>query len=159
MLTPAAESASHAHQTASPVSPILSAMLAMLATTLPTESASPPPSLAHPDSTDTTEFATLLAQSEAALKETSVREFAQLVHGHTILAATEPAPPSIPPTTPASILAPQEPLFKMESVRSDPKAAHPVNSSTQLHPHARTVSTLALNAPLLPHTAQLALLD
>ena len=53
---------------------------------------------AHLANSDTMVFATKLAQLEAAHKVTSVKEFAQQVHGHTTTDATELAQLNIPPT-------------------------------------------------------------
>lgn len=103
-------------------------------------------STAHLDNSDTTEFATRIAQLEAALKETSVKEFAQLVHGHTTMDAIELAQLNTLPTMPALIPALQEPVFRMEFAKSFLKAAHQENSSMLLLHHAKTVNSPALNA-------------
>ena len=55
------------------------------------------PSTAHLDNSDTTVFATGLAQLEAAHKVTSAKEFAQQAHGHTTMDATGLAQLNIPP--------------------------------------------------------------
>lgn len=158
-LTQAAESASLARLTASPASPTLSAMPAMPASTSPMVSALPPPSPAPTDSSGTTECATPPAPSEAAPKETSARESARLVHGHTTTAATGPAPLSTPPTMPALIPAPPELPSSMESASPVPRLADQANSSMPVRAHAETVNFPALSARSLPHSARLVLLE
>lgn len=103
-------------------------------------------STAHQDNSDTMEFAIELAQLEAALKETSVKEFALLAHGHTTTDATELAQPNTPPMMPVLIPALQEQAFKMEFAKLFHKAAHQANISMLPHLHAKTVNSHALNA-------------
>lgn len=93
----------------------------------------------------------------AALKETSVRESALLVHGHTTTDATGPAPPSTLPMMLVWIPAPMELPSRTVFVRLVLKAA-PQDSSSMPPPHpARPASSPALSAPSLPHTVLLAL--
>jgi hypothetical protein len=103
-------------------------------------------STAHLDNSDTTEFATKLAQLEAALKETSVKEFAQLVHGHTTMDAIELAQLNTLPMMPALILALLEPIFRMEFAKLFHKAAHREDSLMLLVHHAKTVNSPAVSA-------------
>ena len=98
------------------------------------------------DNTDTTEFATLPAQLEAALKVTSAREFALLAHGHTTTDATETAQLNTPLTMLVLMFALQEQHFKMEFAKPKLKAAHQATSLTLPPLHARNANTHALNA-------------
>lgn len=99
------------------------------------------------DSTGTMEIAMPPAPSAAAPKEISARESALLVHGHTTMAATGPAPLNTPPMMLVLIPAPLELPSRTEFARLVPKAA-PLDSSSMLPPHpARLASTPALSAP------------
>lgn len=102
--------------------------------------------LAQVDNIDTMEFAIQHAQLEAALKAITVKEFALLAHGHTIMDATEPAQLNILLMMLVLALAQLEPFFKMEFVKQDHKAAQQDNIAIQHQTHARLVNTLALNA-------------
>ena len=83
---------------------------------------------------------------EVALKVISVKEFALLVHGHTITDATEPALLSIQPMMLVLVLAQLEQFFKMEFVKQDHKAALQDNIAIHHQIHAKLVNILALNA-------------
>jgi hypothetical protein len=100
---------------------------------------------AQVDNTDTMEFAILLARLEAVLKVTSVREFVQLDHGHTIVDAIEPALLNILPTMPVLMHALLEQLSKMEFAKLVPKAALQDNIMMRLRLHALPVNILALS--------------
>jgi hypothetical protein len=97
------------------------------------------------DNTDTMESAIPLALLEAVLKVTSVREFAQLDHGHTIVDAIELALLNTRPMMPALIHALLEQLFKMEFAKLVLRAALQDNITMQLLLHALPVNILALS--------------
>lgn len=158
MLIPTAECANHAQLTASLALLTLSVMPAMLDTTSPMVSASLQLLPVHPVSTGTTEFATLPALWEAALKETSVKEFALPAHGHTTTVATELAQLSILLMMLVLIPAQLELPFKMEFAKLDLNLAPQDNTMMPLKLAVLPVNILALNVRSLHHTAQLVLL-
>jgi hypothetical protein len=83
------------------------------------------------------------------LKETIVKELAQLVLGLITMAATEHAQLNLPLMMLVLNLAQLEQPFKTESVKFHLKAVPMVNSSMLLHLHADPAKAHALNALLL----------
>lgn len=101
---------------------------------------------AHLANSDTMVFATELAQLEAALKETSVKEFALLAHGHLTMDAIELAQLNSQLVMLVLMLALQEPTFRMEFVKLFHKAAHQEDSSMLVPLHVKTVNSPVLSA-------------
>ncbi len=124
-------------------------MLVMLDMTLTMEFVLLPQLTAHQDNSDTMEFVMHHAQSELVLKETIVKELAQLVLGLITMAATEHAQLNLPLMMLVLNLAQLEQPFKTESVKFHLKAVPMVNSSMLLHLHADPAKAHALNALLL----------
>lgn len=83
------------------------------------------------------------------LKETIVKELAQLALGLITMAATEHAQLNLPLMMLVLILAQLEQPFKTESVKFHLKAVPMVNSLMLLHLHADPAKAHALNALLL----------
>lgn len=116
-----------------------------------------PPLLLVPlDSLGTMETVMLLVPLVAALKETSARESALLVHGHTIMAATGTAPLSTPPMMPVLIRVPLELPFRTVFARLVLRAVLQDSILIPPPPHAWPASTLVLSVLSLPHIVLLA---